>query len=194
MAVGDKILKNPKINQFTAAVVTPARGAINFQWGNAGGGTVTIESDLTTAASFDINPLSFNNINPTGGMITASDLAAIFQTFAYTLSAIRRANIRLWTTNFATNSNSWQAVASNRMCALTSRHRLGLGTFNARVTAAPNPLNNLQPGNVASEASIDALINRLASILSARRAEGPITINACHTSCHSACHSSRGRR
>lgn len=193
MAVGDKILKNPKINQFTTTVVAPARGAINFQWGNAGGTTVTIESDLTSAASFDINPLSFNNINPTGGMITASDLAAIFQTFAYTLTAIRRANVRLFRTVPPTN-NSWQTVAVNRMCALTSRHRLGLGTFNARVTAAPNPLTNLQPGNVASEASINALINRLASILSARRAEGAITINACHSSCHSACHSSRGRR
>lgn len=196
MATGDKILKNPKVNDFINAVIVPAVNAINYEYGShpsTGPGVTNIPGDLTTAASFNVRPNSFTNINPTGGMITASDLAALFQSFAYHLTAIRRANIRRLRT-VPTVSNSWQTLATNRICALSSIHRIAVSTFNARVVAAPNPMTNLQPGNTASEASINALINRLASILSARRAEAATTVNTCHNSCHSSCHSSRGRR
>jgi len=198
------IQKSTIINNFITNVITPARLSIQYDredhpedTGDVsdGGdnGTTGFPLSLVRRDAFNINPNSFNNVNSLGGRITASDLAIVFQHYAYNLTSIRRATLRRYR-NYNGVNIGWDPIASDRVTALSPEYRTARATFNSQVTAGPNPMSNLEPGNPASPASINALISRLASILSSRRSEAAITLNTCHNSCHSNCHGSRGRR
>jgi hypothetical protein len=198
------IQKNPVINNFINNVITPARNAIQYDRADhpagtgdvsdgTAGGEVGFPLSLAEKSTFNINPNSFNNINPLGGRITASDLAIVFQHYAYNLTAIRRATIRRYR-NYGGAYVGWDPIVSNRITALSPEYRELRTVFNSRVVASPNPLTDLEPGKPASLSSINALISRLASILASKRSEAAITISTCHNSCHSNCHGSRGRR
>lgn len=205
----DKIRKNPKVNDFISSVIAPARSAIGFDKTSHSGGT-TDQNDFKFASGvvpqgvFAVTPNSHNNINPSGGRITASDLAVIFQHYAYNLTSIRRATVtKLKNFNNGDIGNcnndppqptAWVTESSNQVTALAPEYRMSLGSFNAQVRANPNPFDNLQPGDPASESSIDSLIGRLASVVSGSRSQPATIVRTCHSSCHGNCHCSRGRR
>lgn len=183
--------KASKITKFITDVVTPATSSIATHLGNSSslpGGVPVGSSPLITSSQFSVNPNSFNVIDPAGGIITASDLADLFQYYAYCLTSIRRANIQRIT---ASNSApSFPDERLNTVTALSAEFRMSQADFKAAVTSGSNPLINLQPGNVASSSALDELIAKLASVVSTFRSGTAVNISICHA----ACHGSRGRR
>lgn len=204
MPVGDKVDKISKVNLFNSRVVDYAVSRIQFHSGSPAFGQIRpagaqMTGDLTTIGAHSTKPNNFVNVEPLGGRITASDLAMVFQSFTYNLTAIRRANVRKLTSYYrwaggSPQRSTFATIAANNICAMAAHQRMAITTFRARVTAAPNPMPSLEPGNVASELSLNNLIERLRSIIAGRMAEPAINTSVCHNSCHSSCHSSRGRR
>lgn len=187
------INKDAKINKFINDVIVPAINAIQFHKDNVDTGV--IETAIERVSALSVRPTSFHQINPLGGLITASDLAALFQIYAWQLTSIRVAQIRRMNTN--DGAISYTAIGTG-ITALSRTFCMPISTFNSYVRAAPDPFTNLQPSNVASEAALDALIARLASICTNQRSNSvgllEICHSSCHSSCHGSCHGSRGRR
>lgn len=187
---GTLINKDAKINSFITKVIDPAINAIQYHRGNVDTGG--FDTSLETIAAMNVKPNSFNQVPTLGGLMTASDLAALFQYYAYRLTSIRDAQVRRWNTPSDTYT-----LVSDGITALSRTWCMSVSTFNNYVTQSPNPLANLQPSNVNSEAALDALIDRLAQICANHRtSQANLTIchSSCHSSCHGSCHGSRGRR
>ena len=189
-----RVNKAAQITKFINDVINPAVGFIDVHSGNipGGGGPGSAVNPILSVGNFTVNPNSFTIVPSIGGQITASALADIFQHYAYNLTAIRRANIRRYVAQNVRPpaSGYYSTISTNRITALSANFRMSTVAFNAAVTAAPNPLANLQPGNIASSTALDDLIARLASVVSNFRNSAATNVSICH----SACHSSRGRR
>lgn len=206
------INKDAKINDFINLVVAPALNSVAFHKDSLDGSgnniTGGFSSDLnfhtpfstavgspSSARGNSVLPTSFPVLPTIGSLLTPTDLASLFLTYAWHLTSIRVATLsRLTTFNGAVTG--YEAL-SNGITSLSSAYAMPIANFNAAVQAAPNPLAALQPSNVATEAAIDALISRLASVCAAHRAS-PVSLTichgSCHSSCHGSCHGSRGRR
>jgi len=197
MAAGDPVDKDSKISRFITRVVNPA--------------VATIQRDQTTAlanlkgshplelgSQFAVSPDSFNKVSVSGGKLTVSAMVDLFQFYAYNLTSIRRSNMRM-ASALNTNSASYSAVWSNLVSALGPSYRMNIATFRSYVAGgggySGNVLTPFSSGNIATEADVDALIERLRSIVLANASSSSvISVDYCHSACHSNCHSSRGRR
>ncbi len=169
-----------KIQKFIDDVITPATNAFEVGREAIPGGQGPIPNILSHCDEFRITPNDFNTIAPRGGQLTASALADIFQYYAYILTSCRRATISRY---------GGGVISTDKVTTLNSNYRMNFAAFKSAVTASPNPLDNLQPGNPAASAALDALIARLASIVTTQRNMAPVNVTICH-----GCHSSRGRR
>lgn len=199
------INKDAKITDFMNLVVAPALNAVQFHKDNVDTGGFssdithftaygTVAGSPASARGISAVPTSFPVLPTLGSMLTATDLASLFMTYAWNLTAIRRASLTRLNTN---NGAVSYVLLSDGITTLSSAYAMPIVNFNAAVQAAPNPLAALQPSNVATEAALNALINRLASVCANHR---PNLVNlsichgSCHSSCHGSCHGSRGRR
>jgi hypothetical protein len=196
--MADKITKSSKIALFKLRVIDPAVSSID--WDEARHDDEdhgAFPFGMVAKESFDFHPGQFNQVNPVGGRITASDLVDLFQVYAWNLTSIRRATCLRKRSEIVGGiiQDSYDTIFTSRVTALSADWRMILTTFNSQVIAAPNPLTNLEPGNIASESSIDTFIERLRTIVSNHRTGATVVeIETCHASCHAACHGSRGRR
>ncbi|MFP5459469.1 MAG: hypothetical protein ACLGG7_12105 [Bacteriovoracia bacterium] len=199
------INKDAKITDFMNLVVAPALNSVEFHKENVD--TDGFSSDLNLHTPIDtvlaspasargnsVVPTSFPVLPTIGSLLSATDLASLFMTYAWHLTSIRRARLTRLNTNDGVATNE---LISDGITTLSSAYAMPIVNFNDAVQAAPNPLAALQPSNVATEAALDALINRLASVCANHR---PNLVNlsichgSCHSSCHGSCHGSRGRR
>jgi hypothetical protein len=199
--VGGMIDKDAVIQRFIDRVITPAINSVEVEDNDVDiPNPLNFPTGAILKQDHAITPKDFPEINPSGGLITASDLAALFQIYAFQLTAITRATYSRYKTDG--NIHDQEVIFTAKITSLSSNYRLYRPTFNARLEAAPNPLTNLQPGRPASIAALDALIDRLANILTqVRTSDPPREILICHSSINMVTppvvvhnHRSRGRR
>lgn len=192
------VQKNPKITDFINLVVNPAISAVQYHKDNIDTGAsfgTDFSSDVVSITNQGVTPFSFTEVPALGGMMTASQLAAIFQIYAWHLTSIRRA--QLYRLNSMHGTITGYTLLSDGITSLSKSYAMPVATFNSQVSAAPNPLTALQPASTSTEAALDALIARLASVCANHRPNNValyICHGSCHSSCHGSCHGSRGRR
>lgn len=199
------INKDAKMTDFINLVVAPALNSVQFHKENVDTGGFssalslhtpigTVLASPSSARGNSVVPTSFPVLPTLGSLLSATDLASLFMTYAWHLTSIRRARLTRLNTNNGVVTN---VLLSNGITSLSGAYTMPVASFNGAVQAAPNPLASLQPSAVATEAALNALINRLASVCASHR---PSLVNlsichgSCHSSCHGSCHGSRGRR
>ena len=185
------VYKDVKINKFISDVMTYNRGlvaryrGVHPLMGRPSHSANVSELDTRTEAT----PNNFRVVATSGGLMTASALATIFQVFAYNITRYRP--VRMYVT-----SSGGPAITNfgTAPTALNGRHRMNVTTFRNLVNASPG-IANLAPGNVNAESALDNLILTLRNIVYNNMYGATyMTMTACHNSCHSSCHGSRSRR
>ncbi|OIQ17185.1 MAG: hypothetical protein BM556_13310 [Bacteriovorax sp. MedPE-SWde] len=206
MSAGDPVDKNSKIAYFNTRVIEAARTYIDRDK-NYAIPALKGTSPLVYSSDYAVDPSNFTQVSVAGGKLTVSAMVDLFQFYAYNLTSIRsatmtRANTPIGYSNsggdYADSPSSWTNIYSNTISALNDSYRMNIATFRSYVAGGgsygTDVLTPFTSGNVATEADVNALIERLRAIVIDHMTSSTVAIQVCHSACHDNCHSSRGRR
>jgi hypothetical protein len=211
---GSTITKQSLINDFIAAVMTPATNTSRFSTSNVPNTTQYAWASgqilpSTTRAAINQSALSSPSDglgNPTTGnlptnTITATEIVNVFRTYARMTTRIRNVSYGMYYTVYGNGQYARTGVPSDNPTA----HAAGVisGTFSGNIALAhltssylddaPLSINLSGTNGVVNATNLNSFFQNLRT--SASPSNLPtVDLRVCHSSCHNNCHGSRGRR
>lgn len=214
---GNIITKASIINDFIAAVMTPAATSSRFHTTNlpttttriwAAGATETVQQPIPVINQAALSASSAGLTNPTTtdlteNTITATRIVNVCRSYAYNTTRIRRITYGMYYTVYGNGSYTQTGVPSNDPVAHASgviTGTLGEGTGLGHLTTSylvslPAVANTPSGTETVSAPNLNSFYANLRTAANASENDSAvIDLRICHSSCHNNCHSSRGRR